>query len=107
MLYDDHRPLLLVTTAALGHEPSATRLSTLDRWLPLWILAAMAAGLGLGRVVPDLGAALGGLEVQGVSLPIAIGLLVMMYPVLAKVRYTDTGHVLTDKRLMISSLVLN
>jgi len=107
VLYDDHRHLLLVTTAALGHEPSATRLSTLDRWLPLWILAAMAAGLGLGRVVPDLGAALGGLEVQGVSLPIAIGLLVMMYPVLAKVRYDRLETVTGDRRMLFASLTLN
>ncbi len=107
MLYDDHRHLLLVTTAALGHEPSATRLSTLDRWLPLWIFAAMAAGLGLGRVVPDLGAALGGLEVQGVSLPIAIGLLVMMYPVLAKVRYDRLETVTGDRRMLFACLMLN
>ena len=64
--------------------PPAARLSTLDRFLPVWIIAAMVAGLALGRLVPGLGEALGAVEIQGVSLPIAIGLLVMMYPVLAR-----------------------
>ncbi|HBF79493.1 MAG TPA: arsenical-resistance protein, partial [Streptomyces sp.] len=65
--------------------PVASRLSFLDRYLAVWILAAMAAGLGLGRLAPGLGDLLAGMTVAGVSLPIAIGLLVMMYPVLAKV----------------------
>ena len=68
------------------HPAVAGRLSTLDRLLPLWIAAAMGAGLLLGRLVPGLDDALSAVEVDGVSLPIAIGLLVMMYPVLAKVR---------------------
>lgn len=83
------------------------RLSSLDRWLPVWIAAAMAAGLGLGRFVPALGEALADLEVGGISLPIAVGLLVMMYPVLAKVRYDRVAAVTGDKRLLVSSLVLN
>lgn len=66
--------------------PVARRLSFLDRFLAVWILIAMAAGLGLGRLVPGLGDALAKVTVTGVSLPIALGLLVMMYPVLAKVR---------------------
>ena len=82
-------------------------LSTLDRFLPVWIVAAMAAGLVLGRAVPGLGAALGAVTVQGVSLPIAVGLLVMMYPVLARVRYDRMGAVTSDRRLLVSSLVLN
>ena len=82
-------------------------MSFLDRWLPLWILAAMAAGLLLGRAVPGIGPALGALEISGVSVPIAIGLLVMMYPVLAKVRYDETQRITGDRRLMITSLVLN
>ena len=68
-------------------EHVAARLSTLDRFLPVWIGLAMVAGLVLGRLVPGLGEGLSTVEVQGVSLPIALGLLVMMYPVLAKVRY--------------------
>lgn len=64
----------------------AGKLSLLDRFLPVWIGAAMVAGLLLGRGVPGLGEALAKVEVDGISLPIAVGLLVMMYPVLAKVR---------------------
>ncbi|MER8027126.1 ACR3 family arsenite efflux transporter [Glutamicibacter protophormiae] len=67
----------------------------------------MALGLGLGRLVPQLGQIVDSVQVAGVSLPIALGLLVMMYPVLAKVRYNETGRVLADKKLMITSLVLN
>jgi ACR3 family arsenite transporter len=83
------------------------RLSTLDRFLPLWIGAAMVGGLLLGRLVPGLDEALAALEVGSVSLPIAIGLLVMMYPVLAKVRYDELGHVTGDRRLLATSIVLN
>jgi ACR3 family arsenite transporter len=88
-------------------EHVATRLSTLDRFLPVWIGAAMVVGLLLGRLVPGLGDALGTVEVDGVSLPIALGLLVMMYPVLAKVRYDRLDTVTADKRMLVSSLVLN
>ncbi|WP_257795062.1 ACR3 family arsenite efflux transporter [Arthrobacter sp. zg-Y1171] len=83
------------------------RLSTLDRFLPVWILAAMAVGLLLGRLVPGIGPALDSVKVSNVSLPIAVGLLVMMYPVLAKVRYDETSRVIADRKLMITSLVLN
>ncbi|MDN5727031.1 MAG: ACR3 family arsenite efflux transporter [Propionibacteriales bacterium] len=67
----------------------------------------MVVGLGLGRLVPGLAAALDAVRVGSVSVPIAIGLLIMMYPVLAKVRFGDTRHVMTDRRLMISSLLIN
>ncbi|MFH8614928.1 ACR3 family arsenite efflux transporter [Streptomyces sp. NPDC017979] len=87
--------------------PVAARLSFLDRYLALWILAAMAAGLGLGRLVPGLGDALARVTVAGVSLPIALGLLVMMYPVLAKVRYDRLDTVTGDRPLLVWSLVLN
>lgn len=63
--------------------PVLQRLNTLDRFLPVWIVAAMALGLLLGRTVTGLDAALDSVEVADVSLPIAIGLLLMMYPVLA------------------------
>jgi ACR3 family arsenite transporter len=83
------------------------RLSTLDRFLPVWIGAAMALGLVLGRLVTGLDDALAKVEVGSVSLPIAIGLLVMMYPVLAKVRYDELGHVTADRTLLVSSIFLN
>jgi ACR3 family arsenite transporter len=86
---------------------ATARLSTLDRFLPVWIGVAMVLGLLLGRTVDGLGAALGAVEVDGISLPIAIGLLVMMYPVLAKVRYDRLDRVTADRPLLVSSLVLN
>ena len=92
--------------AATG-GPVLARLSRLDRFLPVWIIAAMALGLVLGRAVPGLDDALDAVEVGSVSLPIALGLLLMMYPVLAKVRYTETSRVTGDRRLLGTSLVLN
>ncbi len=89
------------------HEPVAARLSTLDRFLPAWIGLAMVAGLLLGRLVPGLDTGLSAVEVDGVSLPIALGLLVMMYPVLAKVRYDRLDSVTGDRRLLVGSLLLN
>ncbi|MCG7295843.1 ACR3 family arsenite efflux transporter [Corynebacterium afermentans] len=83
------------------------RMSFLDRFLPVWIMLAMAAGLAIGRAVPGLSGALERLEVGGISLPIALGLLVMMYPPLAKVRYDKTREIATDKRLMTVSIILN
>ncbi|RKS70877.1 ACR3 family arsenite transporter [Actinomadura pelletieri DSM 43383] len=95
-------------TARTGAETGLVgRLSMLDRLLPAWIMVAMAAGLGLGRAVPGLDDVLSAVEVGGVSLPIAVGLLVMMYPVLAKVRYDRLDTVTGDLRLMVSSLLLN
>jgi len=83
------------------------RLSVLDRYLPVWIIAAMVLGLVLGRTVGGLDDTLSKVEVGSVSLPIAIGLLVMMYPVLAKVRYDELGHVTGDRKLLVSSILLN
>ncbi len=82
-------------------------LSRLDRFLPVWIVLAMAVGLVLGRTVDGLDEALDAVKVGSVSLPIAVGLLVMMYPVLAKVRYDETARVTGDRALLISSLVMN
>ncbi|HUY62079.1 MAG TPA: ACR3 family arsenite efflux transporter [Candidatus Dormibacteraeota bacterium] len=83
------------------------QLGLLDRFLPLWIGAAMALGLGLGRLVPGLATAIDRVQVDTVSVPIAAGLLVMMYPVLARVRYGHLGPVLGDRRLLAASLALN
>ncbi|MGQ0573978.1 MAG: ACR3 family arsenite efflux transporter [Pseudonocardia sp.] len=82
-------------------------LSRLDRFLPVWILAAMVVGVVAGRLLPGLGAALDAFTVDGVSVPIALGLLVMMYPVLAKVRYDRLDSVTADRPLLVSSLLLN
>ncbi|WP_425315548.1 arsenic resistance protein, partial [Streptomyces nanshensis] len=93
---------------AMTEESSVVqRLSTLDRFLAVWILLAMALGLGLGRLIPGLNDALAKVEVGGISLPIAVGLLIMMYPVLAKVRYDKLDVVTRDRKLMVSSLVIN
>ncbi|MBU6316321.1 MAG: ACR3 family arsenite efflux transporter [Acidobacteria bacterium] len=91
---------------ANGSDGTA-RLSTLDRLLPVWIGLAMAAGLLLGRVLPGLDDTLDRVKVGSVSLPIALGLLLMMYPVLAKVKYSRLGHVVADRRVLTLSLVLN
>ena len=85
----------------------AAKLSMLDRFMPVWIGAAMVAGLMLGRTVPGLGDALAAVEIDGISLPIALGLLIMMYPVLAKVRYDRLDSVTGDRRLLLGSLLLN
>ncbi|ALE05865.1 arsenic transporter [Arthrobacter sp. ERGS1:01] len=96
------------STTALPREAAVVvKLSTLDRFLPVWIIAAMALGLLLGKFVPGLNTAVDAVKLGSVSLPIAVGLLVMMYPVLAKVRYNETGRVLADRKLLISSLIIN
>jgi ACR3 family arsenite transporter len=95
------------TTAPAASQGVMKDLSFLDRWLPAWILIAMVAGLLLGRFVPGLDTALEAVKIGEVSVPIAIGLLVMMYPVLAKVRYDETRRIAADRRLMGASLTLN
>ena len=88
-------------------EPALARLSVVDRFLPVWIIVAMVLGLGLGRLIPNLNDWMDTVKIGTVSLPIALGLLVMMYPVLAKVRYSQIGDVTTDRKLMVTSLALN
>lgn len=90
-----------------AEQPVLQRLSLLDRWLPAWIGAAMLGGLLLGRLWPGVQDVLSTGEIDGTSLPIALGLLAMMYPVLAKVRYEQIGHVTGDRRLLGLSLLLN
>ena len=98
-----------MTAQAHDHHEAAVlaKLSVLDRFLPVWILTAMAGGLLLGRLAPGVQSALDAVKVGQTSLPIAVGLLLMMYPVLAKVRYEEMGHVTGDRRLLWLSLLLN
>ncbi|KXZ58373.1 Sodium Bile acid symporter family protein [Brevibacterium ravenspurgense] len=96
-----------MTADTTTQQTTPARLSTLDKWLPAWIGLAMIAGLLLGRLIPGVSELLSHLEVGSISVPIALGLLVMMHPVLAKVRYDKVADVTGDKKLLISSLILN
>nr|ABP44139.1 arsenical-resistance protein [Mycolicibacterium gilvum PYR-GCK] len=96
-----------MSTPTTADSAVVKKLSALDRMLPVWIGIAMVAGLLLGRLSPGLGDALSAVELDGISLPIAVGLLVMMYPVLAKVRYDRLDSVTADRKLLLASLVLN
>ncbi len=97
----------MTASATADHPTVVGKLSILDRFLPVWIGAAMAAGLLLARVLPGLDRMITAVQIDGISLPIAVGLLVMMYPVLAKVRYDRLDTVTGDRKLMAASLLLN
>jgi len=95
------------SNAAQACAPARKKLSFLDEFLTVWIFVAMMAGIALGYAFPDLAGALDSVKVFDVSLPIAIGLLVMMYPPLAKVHYDEIGKLRRAKKMVGTSLLLN
>lgn len=97
-------------TVSVQAQPTSNvfgQLSLLDRFLPLWIFAAMAVGIAIGKLFPDIGETLDKIKLDTVSLPIAIGLLWMMYPVLAKVKYEKIPAIAGNWKMSGTSLFLN
>jgi ACR3 family arsenite transporter len=90
-------------------ESVAKRLSFLDRYLTLWIFLAMAVGVGAGALFPAIPSFIGGLTLPGTTtnVPIAIGLILMMYPALAKVRYEEMGDAMRDRRALVFAMIMN
>ncbi|WP_347031442.1 arsenic resistance protein [Brevibacterium paucivorans] len=96
-----------VSTPSTPSASETPKLSTLDRLLPVFILCAMGVGVALSVWVPQSSDFLNRFKISDISLPIALGLLVMMYPPLAKVRFDKARDIARDRRLMVLSLLLN
>ena len=97
----------MATDSAAAGDGEPRRLGVLDRFLTLWIFAAMAAGVALGALAPGVAGVWEALTIGSTSAPLAIGLIAMMVPPLAKVRYRTFGRVFEDRRLLMASIALN